>query len=403
MIDTNALRQENDELRKRIALLTAEAAKNEAVMRRTQARELTLLRAESLSQLLHAMVDGLAESYALDAVSVVLVDPQHEIRHLLVAGGDRPEDFERVFFVDSLAGLAPQLLALHKPWLGPYVGADHHLLFGGAVHTGAPRGGAVHTGAMRGGAPPAGAALEGPVPPSAAPLKSVALVPLPRKDRATGALCFGSREPTRFTRHHATDFLAHLGTVAAVCLENAINRARLLRAGITDFLTGWHNRRYLQQRLKEELARAQRRGSTIACLMMDIDRFKSINDGHGHLAGDAALREVAQRVEGQIRSMDTAARFGGDELSILLPETTQVEAAHMAERIREAIANEPFALNAQLSLNLTISIGVATVAPGRHETDLKALADRLLAEADAALYRAKALGRNRVHWQGSVT
>ena len=388
MIDANALRQENDELRKRIALLTAEAAKNEAVMRRTQARELTLLRAETLSQLLHAMVDGLKESYALDAVSVVLVDPQHEIRHLLVAGGDRPEDFERVFFVDSLAGLAPQLLALHRPWLGPYVGADHHLLFGGA-----PQGGAPHGAPREGGAVPAGAAH----------LKSVALVPLPRKDRATAALCFGSRDPTRFTRHHATDFLAHLGTVAAVCLENAINRARLLRAGITDFLTGWHNRRYLQQRLKEELGRAQRRGSTIACLMMDIDRFKSINDGHGHLAGDAALREVAQRVEGQIRSMDTAARFGGDELSILLPETTQVEAAHMAERIREAIANEPFALNAQLSLNLTISIGIAAVAPGRHETDLKALADRLVAEADAALYRAKALGRNRVHWEGSVT
>ena len=75
----------------------------------------------------------------------------------------------------------------------------------------------------------------------------------------------------------------------------------------------------------------------------------------------------------------------------------------MAERIREAIANEPFALNAQLSLNLTISIGIAAVAPGRHETDLKALADRLVAEADAALYRAKALGRNRVHWEGSVT
>jgi prephenate dehydrogenase len=158
-------------------------------------------------------------------------------------------------------------------------------------------------------------------------LKSTALVPLPRKDRATGALCFASRDPTRFTRHHATDFLAHLGAVAAVCIENAVNRARLLRAGITDFLTGWHNRRYLQQRLKEELARAQRRGGTIACLMIDIDRFKSINDGYGHLAGDAALKEVAHRVEGQIRSMDTAARFGGDELAILLPETTQAEAA----------------------------------------------------------------------------
>jgi diguanylate cyclase (GGDEF)-like protein len=250
---------------------------------------------------------------------------------------------------------------LSKPWLGPYVGADHHLLF-----------------------------------PSAANLKSAALVPLPRKDRATGALCFGSRDPSRFTRHHGTDFLAHLGAVAAVCIENAVNRARLLRAGITDFLTGWHNRRYLQQRLKEELARAQRRAGSIACLMIDIDRFKSINDGYGHLAGDNALKEIAHRVEGQIRSMDTAARFGGDELAILLPDTTAVEAARLGERIREVIVAEPFVLTPQVERELTVSVGVAAITPGRHEADLKAVADRLLADADAALYRAKALGRNRV-------
>ncbi len=361
MLDADDPSQENEALKKRIVELTAEAANNETILKRTQARELTLLRADSLSQLLHAMVDGLRESYSLDAVSVVLVDPQHEIRHLLIAGGDRPEEFKQIFFVDSLVGLAPQLAVLHKPWLGPYVGADHHLLFSGAAN-----------------------------------LKSAALLPLPRKDRTTGALCFASRDAARFTRHHATDFLAHLGAVAAVCIENAVNRARLLRAGITDFLTGWHNRRYLQQRLKEELARAQRRGGTIACLMIDIDRFKSINDGYGHLAGDAALKEVAHRVEGQIRSMDTAARFGGDELAILLPETTQAEAAHLAERIREVIAAAPFSLNSQIIRNLTISIGVAALAPGRHDADLKALADRLIAEADAALYRAKALGRNRV-------
>jgi len=371
MLDADELGQENEALRKRIVELTAEAANNESVMKRTQARELTLLRADSLPQLLHALVDGLKESYSLDAISVVLVDPQHEIRHLLVAGGDRPEEFKQVLFVDSLIGMAPQLAVLHKPWLGPYVGADHHLLFAGAANAGAANAGAAH-------------------------LKSAALVPLPRKDRATGVLCFASRDASRFTRHHATDFLAHLGAVAAVCIENAVNRARLVRAGITDFLTGWHNRRYLQQRLKEELARAQRRGSPIACLMMDLDRFKSINDGYGHLAGDAALKEVAHRVEGQIRSMDTAARFGGDELAILLPDTTQAEAAHMAERIRQAISNDPFALNGQVVRNLTISVGVAALAPGRHETDLRALADRLVAEADAALYRAKALGRNRV-------
>jgi two-component system cell cycle response regulator len=353
--------RENEDLKKRLAELTAEAANNETIMKRTQARELTLLRADSLAQLLRAMVEGLRESYTLDAVSVVLLDPQHEVRHLLLAGGDRPEEFKQIFFVDSLIGLAPQLAVLNKPWLGPFVGADHHLLFPGIAN-----------------------------------LKSTALLPLPRKDRATGALCFGSRDLTRFTRHHGTDFLAHLGAVAAVCIENAVNRARLLRAGITDFLTGWHNRRYLQQRLKEELARAQRRGGSIACLMIDIDKFKSINDGYGHLAGDNALKEVAQRVETQIRSMDTAARFGGDELAILLPEAGAAEAAKLGERIREVIAGVPFTLTAQIQRNLTVSVGVATVAPGRHEMDLKSVADRLLADADAALYRAKALGRNRV-------
>jgi two-component system, cell cycle response regulator len=361
MPQVDEVSRENEELKKRLAEMTAEASNNETIMKRTQARELTLLRADTLAQLLHAMVDGLRESYSLDAVSVVLLDPQHEVRHLLVAGGDRPEEFKHIFFVDSLVGLAPQLAALHKPWLGPFVGADHHLLFPGIAN-----------------------------------LKSAALVPLPRKDRATGAVCFGSREATRFTRHHGTDFLAHLGAVAAVCMENAVNRARLLRAGITDFLTGWHNRRYLQQRLKEELARAQRRGGTIACLMIDIDRFKSINDGYGHLAGDIALKEVAHRIEAQIRSMDTAARFGGDELAILLPESTAADAARLAERIRDVIAATPFALNSQISRNLTVSVGVAAVSPGRDETDLKALADRLVADADAALYRAKALGRNRV-------
>jgi diguanylate cyclase (GGDEF)-like protein len=355
------LRLEIDALKKRLAEMTAEAANNESILKRTQGRELTLLRADGLGPLLHAMVDGLRESYGLDAVSVVLLDPQHEIRHLLIAGGDRPEEFKQIFFVDSLVGLAPQLAALHRPWLGPFVGADHRLLFPGSQN-----------------------------------LKSAALLPLPRKDIVTGALCFGSRDPARFTRHHGTDFLAHLGAVAAVCIENAVNRARLLRAGITDFLTGWHNRRYLQQRMKEELARAQRRGATIACLMIDIDRFKGINDGYGHLAGDVALKEIAQRIESKIRSMDTAARFGGDELAVLLPESNAAEAAKLGERIRECIAAEPVTLSAEIERTLTVSVGVAAVAPGRHEADLKAVADRLIADADAALYRAKAMGRNRV-------
>src|ERR1700676_4095327 len=193
---------EIEDLKKRLTEMTGEAANNESILKRTQARESSLLRADTLAQLLRAMVEGLRESYSLDAISVVLLDPQHEIRPLILASGERPEEFKQIFFVDSLVGLAPQLAALHKPWLGPFVGADHHLLFPGMAN-----------------------------------LKSAALVPLPRKDRATGALCFGSRDATRFTRHHETDFLAHLGAVAAVCLENAVNLTRLRPPAVTDFST----------------------------------------------------------------------------------------------------------------------------------------------------------------------
>jgi len=352
---------ELEELRRRLAELTAEATQNAAILKRTQERELALLRADTLPQLLHEVVEGLRASFGLEALSLVLLDPQHEIRHLLAAGGDRPEEFRQVAFVDSLVGLAPQLTISQKPWLGPFVGADHRLLF-----------------------------------PAGGELRSVALIALPRKDRAIGALCLGSRDPVRFTRHHGTDFLAHLGAIIALCIENAINRARLLRAGITDFLTGWHNRRYLQQRIKEELGRAQRRSGSVACLMIDIDRFKGINDAYGHLAGDHALREIAQRIEGQIRSMDTAARFGGDELAVLLPDASVAEAVIVAERIRGVIAGEAIPLTPITSRIVTVSIGAAALAPSRYDADLAALASRLLADADAALYRAKALGRNRV-------
>jgi diguanylate cyclase (GGDEF)-like protein len=361
---TGARRATEDELRElrsRLSILTDEAAKNEVILRKTQERELDMLKAESLPALLRVLVQGLGDSYALDAVTLLLLDPQHEIRHLLIGGGQRLEDFPGVMFVESLAGVAPPLVNLQRPWLGPFVGSDHQLVF-----------------------------------PGGRPLRSVALIPLPRQDRLTGTLNFGSLDPKRFTRHHATDFLAHLGIIAAVCLENAVNRARLLRSGMTDFLTGWHNRRYLHTRIKEELARAQRHSTPVACLMIDVDHFKQINDAFGHLAGDHVLRELAQRIDGQIRGSDTAARFGGDEFAILLPETSAVEAAQLAERIRLMVCSTPVDVGNERSLVLSISIGVAAVNPDRSERDLKAVADGLLAEADAALYRAKAQGRGRV-------
>lgn len=355
------LEAEVRELRGRIAQLVDEAATNERLLKRNQERELELLKAENLPQLFHAICDGLKASYGLESVTLLLQDAQHEIRHLLIADNLGLENFPQVIFADAVDDMAPQLKSFYKPWLGPYMGCDHQLLF-----------------------------------PKTEPLKSVALIPLRRQDRLQGSLNFGSVDEKRFSRHLATDFLAHLGVIVSFAVENSVNRARLVRSGLTDFLTGWHNRRYLHARLKEELSRAQRQGSGLTCLIIDLDRFKHINDQHGHLAGDVALREAAQRVDAQIRGSDAAARFGGDEFVVLAPGISREQAAVLAERIRVAVSGSPLDLGNGTRITLTVSIGVATILPSRTEADLKAVAERLLADADAALYRAKQNGRNRV-------
>lgn len=355
------LENETRELRARIVALVEEATTNERLLKRSQQRELDVLKADNLSQLFDAICKGLLASYALESVTLLLWDPQHEIRHLLIADHLSTTDFPQVIFADSVVGIAPQFNSFHKPWLGPYMGCDHQLLFPGAES-----------------------------------LKSVALIPLRRQDRLQGSLNFGSYDEKRFSRHLATDFLAHLGVIASFAIENTVNRARLVRSGLTDFLTGWHNRRYLHARLKEELARAQRQGSGLTCLLIDLDRFKQINDQHGHLAGDMALREAAQRVDAHIRDSDAAARFGGDEFVVLAPGISPEQAAALAERIRIAVSETPLEISGGLSLSLTVSIGVAGIVLDRNDADLKAAAERLLADADKALYRAKQRGRNRV-------
>ncbi len=347
-------------LRDTVRNLLEQATVNEEKSRRGHEREIALIRAESLAELFEQATRGLAASFALESVTLALEDPNHELRHLLIGVGENAEDFPDVVFTDSLAGLAPVVSRLSRPWLGAYVRADHGLLFHNANH-----------------------------------LRSLALVPLTRHARLQGLLCLGSADATRFAHDMASDLLQRLGAVLGVCLENAYNRARVTRSGLADYLTGWHSRRYLHARLREELARAARGGTTVSCLMIDIDHFKAINDEYGHLAGDEALREVTGRVELQIRASDTAARFGGDEFSLLLPDTSVAAAGQLAERIRAAM-QAPFELRSGQQLALRLSIGVAGAQPTRADRDLKAVAERLLAAADAALYRAKAAGRDQV-------
>jgi len=355
------LEEENRLLQTRLAALTEEVTRNDSLLRKTQERELELLRAASLNQLFERLIMGLRTSYQLDEVALILHDPQHEIRHLLSGDGVTVIEPPGVCFVDALVTVAPQLANLERPWLGPYRKADHELL----------------------------------VPGIAAPPGSLALIPLRRGEPLDGVLVFSSTDPFRFTNELASDFLAHLGLVAAICVENAVNRARLLRSGLTDFLTGFHNRRYLHARLREELARAQRARHSLVCLMIDVDHFKRINDQYGHLAGDAVLREVAHRIDAEMRTSDTSARFGGDEFAMVLSHAAMGDGEKVAGRVLHAVRNQPIALGKGMSETVTLSIGVAAARPGSGTRDYKVLAERLIAEADAALYRAKSAGRNR--------
>lgn len=350
------------ELRRRVARLTEEARKNEDAWKRAQAREMELLEADGLAQLLGRLTAGLRESYQLEIVTVVLADHDHEIRHLLMSQRANLDALPGVRFVDTLHGLAPQFAAAVRPWLGPFSPSDHGLLFRDA-----PR------------------------------LGSVALLPLMRRERLAGSLNLGSADRKRFDRTLATDFLHHLAVIAAFALENTINRARLVRSGFTDVLTGWHNRRYLQSRLREELARSRREGTPLACLMVDVDHFKQINDEHGHLAGDEVLSQLAQCIDAVVRSSDVSARYGGEEFVILLPGTDARAASILAERIRHAVSAQPFEIRASgLAVGVTVSIGVAEYRAAGREEDLKVAGERLIARADVALYEAKGKGRNLV-------
>ncbi|MGB5336186.1 MAG: DUF484 family protein [Woeseiaceae bacterium] len=359
MPSVEELTAELEATRRQLEALSEAVASNDEKMQRTHRRELRLLQAETLDALIYAMTEGLRVSYGLEYVSLVLCDPDHDIRHLLLANGTPAEDFENLLIVESMTGLAPQFISLRRPWLGPFAHCDHQLVCPGAVDA-----------------------------------QSVAMIPLTYRQKLLGSINLCSADSQRFTPSHATDFLGHLGVIASFCIENAVNRARLMRSGFTDVLTGWNNRRYLLVRLNEELARARRDGQRLVCLMLDIDHFKRVNDSWGHAAGDAVLREIAQRVEAQVRASDVAARYGGEEFVVLLPGTDVAAAKRLAERIRNAVSETPIALPNGEEVTITASIGISEIQPAPEIDDLKTVGDALIARADVALYAAKSAGRN---------
>ena len=177
---------------------------------------------------------------------------------------------------------------------------------------------------------------------------------------------------------------------AELAVHNAERYNRAKERAFIDDVTEMYNARYLLAAIDHEIRRAERYGSELAVLFLDLDRFKLVNDRHGHLVGSRALRQLAQVLAQCVRQVDTLARYGGDEFTIVLVDTGLQAAHHVAERIRRTVEETWFDGGRGGSLRLTVSVGVACY-PG-HGTTRESLLDL----ADKAMYRAKSLGRNRV-------
>lgn len=188
-----------------------------------------------------------------------------------------------------------------------------------------------------------------------------------------------------------SDLMATAFEGPAVALDTALTLRRAQALSVTDDLTQLYNSRYLNQVLRREVKRASRSGRPLSLLFIDLDGFKAVNDTHGHLAGSQTLAEAAAVIRRSARETDVVARFGGDEFSLILPDTGSEGAAAVAERIRERVDAHRFLAGEGLQIHLTVSVGVGTLP------DVAASSEELVRAADQAMYRVKESGKNGVY------
>jgi diguanylate cyclase (GGDEF)-like protein/PAS domain S-box-containing protein len=218
-------------------------------------------------------------------------------------------------------------------------------------------------------------------------------VPLFVHGNCIGFLTLDNRNPGAYNTDHAK--LAQVfANQAAIAIENARLFEQVQRLAVTDPLTHLHNRRYFFEVAHREMERARRYQSPLSLIMIDIDRFKEVNDTHGHLIGDMVLKTIAERLKAQLREIDILCRYGGEEFVILLPDTTLEAVYQVAERLRQAIIQTPIQADDR-QVRVTTSLGVAYMDAECSQID------DLIRYADQALYQAKSAGRNQsILWHG---
>ena len=377
---TKANDNSNFALRKQLKALVTQAQTNEQKMQKLQRQELQLISAESLPELIDVILQQYRDEYDLDHVSLLLIDHDYEIRHIIefmspglmkmptLIFNNTHTLLENILHIQSnkasksiQKSLFPNIK--EEPYLGECNVACKNLLFSSMEET----------------------------------PQSVAVVPLIRNHKLIGSLNLASNNPARFVSGTGTDIIKRLSLILAVCIENAINNEKLKLLGLTDALTGIHNRRYFMQRLEEEVVLGLRQNQPVSCLFIDIDHFKSFNDVYGHAVGDEVLRYVADIIKKQMRLSDVLARYGGEEFSVLLSNTDTQLAQEIAERIRTSIFEAILKVKSLPDdLHVTVSIGCTTMFNTK-VNNVSVLGETLLSAADKALYASKDAGRNCIN------
>jgi diguanylate cyclase (GGDEF)-like protein len=350
--------QDVKSLRSRLDNLLRMAKNNERKQENFQQYELNLLNSNGLSELITIILNEHRQRFKLTEVTLLLIDPEYEFRRGLTHR-QQPEAWENRLLFTANEQMVGQYFGVQiTPKLRKYSARSHQQLF-----------------------------------PNNPRLRSVALLPLIRHNKMIGSLNLGSRRVDRFQPDIGTRFLQHLAAVISACIDNARLQENIKQVGLRDPLTGINNRRFFDQRIKEEVERAKRTQDPLSCLFIDLDHFKNVNDTHGHQVGDQVLQKVAALLDDAMRSSDVLARYGGEEFVILLADTNSSTAFGIAERIRNKVEQTVFPVATGGNLKVTLSIGLSILQPGSNILS----AEQLIAAADKAVYIAKTQGRNQVY------
>lgn len=224
------------------------------------------------------------------------------------------------------------------------------------------------------------------------PDKKIGVFPLISEGKLLGSIVTKSTDNVLSEKE--INYLEQLTNQAATTISRANVYAEILKHATLDALTGFNNRRQLEERIKQEVSSAKRQKRNLCAIMTDIDFFKSVNDTYGHATGDLVLKTVSRVIKLQLRDYDIAGRYGGEEFSIILPYTRILEAKMVAERLRKAVENTKIDISKvnnetnDKNISVTISLGIAEYENGDDE-------HTILQKADKALYKAKEGGRNK--------